>query len=466
MSQVSLVEENTGIRVKLQQFGRFLSAMVMPNIGAFIAWGLVTAFFIPTGWMPNEYLSKLVGPGITYLLPLLIGYTGGYNMYGRRGGVAGTIGTIGMIVGSSVPMLVGGMIMGPLGAFCIKKIDEMFKGRVKPGLEMLVDNFSMGIMGAVLMLLSYVVVLPVYSVIQSFLTAGVAFIIEHQLLPFAPAFIVPGQVLFLNNAINHGIFTPLGAAQAAETGKSILYLVEANCGNWAGLALAFCLFGKGIAKKSAPGAAAIMIIGGIGEVVFPYVLMMPKIIFAPILGNMAALAWLTAFNGGAVAPVSPGSIIALIAMTPKGMMFVNVASYVIGAAVSFVVAALVLKRDKSQMDDDDDSLARATDVMRELKGTKSGKPEIKKIVFACDAGMGSSAMGASMLNSRMKKAGIHVLVENSAVNEIPEDADIVVTHKDLTERAKQCRPDAIHVAVADFLNSPEYEELINQLKSR
>lgn len=468
---------NQGVRVSIQRFGRFLSAMVMPNIGAFIAWGLITAFFIPTGWIPNETLASLVDPGIKYMLPILIGYTAGYNIYGRRGGVAGTVGTIGMIVGSSVPMLVGGMIMGPLSAFCIEKIDKMFEGKVKPGFEMLVDNFSMGITGGILMLLAYVVVTPVYDVIQSFLTAAVNLVINHKLLPFAPIFIVPGQVLFLNNAINHGIFTPLGAAQIAEAGKSILYLVEANCGNWAGLALAFCFFGKGMAKRSAPGASIIMIIGGIGEVVFPYVLMMPKIIIAPILGNIAALTWLTAFNGGAVGPVSPGSLLALIAMAPKGELFINVASYVIGAAVSFAAAAFVLFRDKTQSDEDGVSLTNAVNTMKGLKGLKKTITEDiistelklksnKKIVFACDAGMGSSAMGASMLRNKMKKAGIDVVVVNSAINEIPEDADIIVSHQELTKRAKQSMPNALHISVTDFINSPEYDRLISRLKEQ
>ena len=380
-----------------------------------------------------------------------------------------------MIVGSSVPMLVGGMIMGPVSALCIKKFDKMVEGKVKTGMEMLVENFSMGIIGGILMLLAYVAITPVYNVIQGFLTMAVDTVISHHLLPFAPLFVVPGQVLFLNNAINHGIFTPLGTQQVLETGKSILYLVEANCGNWAGLALAFCFFGKGMAKKSAPGASIIMIIGGIGEVVFPYVLMMPKIIVAPILGNMAALAWLTAFDGGAVGPVSPGSLLALIAMAPKGGLFINVASYVLAAAISFVVAAFILKFDKTQTDDDS-GLTDAARIMQDLKGSRSAAAENimnqslkakvnKKIIFACDAGMGSSAMGASMLNSKMKKAGINALVEHNAVNEIPADADIVVTHKDLTDRARQTNPNALHISVEDFINSPEYDKLINQLKS-
>ncbi len=288
--------EQTNFKAKVQKMGGFLSGMVMPNIAAFIAWGILTALFIPTGYFPNEQLNELVAPTLTYILPMLIAYTGGYNIYGRRGGVAGVIATVGVVVGSDVTMLVGGMIMGPFGAWLIKKIDKLFEGHVKPGLEMLVDNFSLGIAGAIVMVAGYIVVTPVFNFIQGILTNCVNFIVDHGLLPLSPAFIVPGQVLFLNNAINHGILTPLATQQALETGKSILYLVEANCGNWAGLILAFAVFGKGMAKKSAPGASIIMIIGGIGEVVFPYALMKPITLLGPILGNMAALAFLTVFK--------------------------------------------------------------------------------------------------------------------------------------------------------------------------
>ena len=241
--------------------------------------------------------------------------------------------------------------MGPLGAWLIKQVDKALDGHVKPGLEMLVDNFSMGILGALMMIAGFMVVTPIFSGITHVLTIGVNYLISHNILPFAPIFVVPGQVLFLNNAINHGIFTPLAIEQAAHTGKSILYLVEANGGNWAGLVLAFCIFGKGTAKKSAPGAAIIQIIGGIGEVSFPYALIKPITILGPICGSIAALFWLTFMDGGAVAAVSPGSFIALIIMSPKGKLFVNVMGYVIAAVVSFVIVAFFLKRDKTPDDE-------------------------------------------------------------------------------------------------------------------
>lgn len=467
--------EQTNFKAKVQKMGGFMSGMVMPNIGAFIAWGILTALFIPTGYFPNEQLNELVSPTLTYILPVLIAYTGGYNIYGRRGGVAGVIATIGVIVGSDVTMLVGGMVMGPFGAWLIKKIDKLFEGKVKPGLEMLVDNFSLGIAGAIVMVAGYLVVTPVFNFIQGILTSGVNFIVDHGLLPLSPAFIVPGQVLFLNNAINHGILTPLATQQALETGKSILYLVEANCGNWAGLILAFAVFGKGMAKKSAPGASIIMIIGGIGEVVFPYALMKPITLLGPILGNMAALAFLTVFNGGAVAAVSPGSLIALIAMSPKGGLIINVASYVIAAAISFIVVSFFLLRDKSEETDEaaaalSADISQATETIAPASAPAASvssavKRKINKVVFACDAGMGSSAMGASILKVQLNKVGVFSEVTHVSVHQIPKDADVVVTNSNLVDAAKQsAAADVPILPLNNFMDEKEIKRIAQEIK--
>ncbi|MDD4369958.1 MAG: PTS mannitol transporter subunit IICB [Anaerostipes sp.] len=466
----------SSMKAKVQKFGGFLSGMVMPNIGALIAWGIITALFIPTGYFPNEKMNELVGPTLKFLVPLLFGYTGGYNVYGRRGAVAGSLATIGVIIGSESTMMIGGMVMGPLGAWIIKKVDKMFEGHVKPGLEMLVDNFSMGIVGALMMIAGFMVITPLFAAITGFLTVCVNFAIANNILPFTPIFVVPGQVLFLNNAINHGIFTPLAIEQAAETGKSILYLVEANGGNWAGLVLAFCAFGKGMAKKSAPGAAIIHIIGGIGEVSFPYALIKPITILGPICGSIAALFWFTFMDGGAVAAVSPGSIIALIIMSPKGKLLVNVMGYVIAAIVSFVIVAFFLKRDKSSGEDDDDMAAidmsqfvESHSAPGEEKKASEGnfeKRSISKVVFACDAGMGSSAMGASMLKTQLNKAGVFVDVGHVSIHQIPEDTDVIVTNTNLLEAARKEAPQGIPIIeIKEFLNADEHKAIAEQIKN-
>jgi mannitol PTS system EIICBA or EIICB component len=471
MSQTD-VKDKQDVKVKIQRFGSYLSGMVMPNIGAFIAWGLITALFIPTGWWPNEELAKLVGPMITFLLPLLIGFTGGRMVYDIRGGVVGATATMGVIVGTDIPMFLGAMLMGPLGGYAIKKFDQAIHGKVKSGFEMLVNNFSAGIIAGVLTLIGFKAIGPVVAGLSKVLAAGVETIVNANLLPLANILIEPAKVLFLNNAINHGILSPLGIDQAASTGKSILFLLETNPGPGLGILLAFMLFGKGTAKQTAPGAVVIHFLGGIHEIYFPYILMKPMLILAAIAGGVSGVFTFNLFNAGLVAAPSPGSIFALLAMTPKGNYVGVLAGVLVAAAVSFVVAALILKTSKTT----DEDLTAAAAKMDEMKGKKSSvtstltaqaavTPEnINKIVFACDAGMGSSAMGASILRNKVKKAELDVTVINTAINNLPDDADVVITHKDLTDRAKAKLPNATHISVENFLNSPRYDELINTLK--
>ncbi|MBM7655719.1 PTS mannitol transporter subunit IICB [Neobacillus cucumis] len=466
---------NSDVKVKIQKFGSYLSGMVMPNIGAIIAWGLITALFIPTGWIPNKDLAALVSPMITYLLPLLIGFTGGRMVGDIRGGVVGATATMGVIVGTDIPMFLGAMIMGPLGGFVIKKFDKLIEGKVKSGFEMLVNNFSAGILGGALTLIAYKGVGPVVEALSKFLASGVQFIVDHNMLPLANVFIEPAKVLFLNNAINHGILSPMAIEQATKAGKSILFLLETNPGPGLGILLAYCLFGKGTAKQTAPGAVIIHFLGGIHEIYFPYILMKPMLIFAAMAGGVSGVFTFSVLHAGLVAAPSPGSIFALLAMTPKGGYFATLAGVIVATAVSFAVASLILKTSKAAAEEED--LSAATAKMEAMKGKKSSvssvltvQEEIKaenvnKIVFACDAGMGSSAMGASILRNKVQKAGLGITVTNTAINNLPADADVVVTHRDLTDRAKAKLPNAKHISVENFLNSPKYDELVNSLKN-
>lgn len=464
--------ESQGVRVKIQKFGSFLSGMIMPNIGAFIAWGIITALFIPTGWLPNKDLGTLVDPMIKFLLPLLIGYTGGKMVYDHRGGIVGATATMGIIIGANIPMFLGAMIMGPLGGYVVKQFDKLIQGKIKSGFEMLVNNFSAGIIAFILTLLAYKAIDPVVVGLNKFLASGVQAIINAHLLPLANIFIEPGKVLFLNNAINHGVLSPLGVQQASEHGKSILFLLEPNPGPGLGVLLAYCIFGKGTSKQTAPGAAVIHFLGGIHEIYFPYILMKPQLILATIAGGVSGVFTFQLFNVGLVAVPSPGSIFAILAMTPKGNYIGVILGVIVAAAVSFLIASFILKVSRSNAEED---LKSATEKMQEMKGKTSSvaealvseelkNKEVKKIVFACDAGMGSSAMGASILRNKFKEAGIDVEVTNTAINNLPDDADIVVTHKDLTDRAKAKLPGAQHISVDNFLNSPRYDELVEQLK--
>ena len=486
MATVTETPSRTSMRVHVQRFGTFLSNMIMPNIGAIIAWGLITAFFIPVGWTPNEKIGTMVGPAIIYLLPILIAYTGGKLVYDVRGGVVGGFSVIGVIMATSdpifigedagAPMFLGAMIMGPLTALVMKKLDALWSHKIKPGFEMLVNNFSAGILAAVSAIAGMFLLAPVLLKITEWLGDAVSFLVDNGILPLTSIFIEPAKVLFLNNAINHGVLTPLGIQEAAEQGKSVLFLLEANPGPGLGLLMAYTFFGRGLAKASAPGAAIIQFFGGIHEIYFPYVLMKPKMILATIAGGMTGVFLLVLFDVGLRAPAAPGSIIAVYAQTPGGD-FLGVSVGVFGAAlVSFLVGSVLLKMDRS---DDEGDLVEATAAMEGMKGKKSvassalagsasrGHDQpIHDIVFACDAGMGSSAMGASVLRRKIQEAGFDdVVVVNLAISALGGDHDLVITHRDLTDRARQKTPSAIHVSVDNFMGSPRYDEVVELLQT-
>ncbi len=477
-----------GLRVGVQKFGTFLSNMIMPNIPALIAWGLLTALFIDVGWTPNADLATMVGPTIHYLLPLLIANTGGRMIYDARGGVVGAFATMGVIAGSDllienfnatlaadakplgqIHMFLGAMIMGPLAAWVMKKLDALWDGKIRAGFEMLVNMFSAGITAFVMAIFGFYVVARVVNAVMDAASSAVNWLIDTGALPLVSILIEPAKVLFLNNAINHGVLTPLGTQQATETGKSILFLLETNPGPGLGILLAYMVFGSGVAKATAPGAAIIHFFGGIHEIYFPYVLMKPKLILAAILGGMTGVGINMIFNTGLVAPAAPGSFIAIMAQTARGS-HVGVILSVLGAtAVSFAVAAFLLRIDKSTEDGD---LAEATASMEAMKGKKSsvssmlagasgGSGPIRSIVFACDAGMGSSAMGASVLRRKIQAAGYSdVTVVNKAISSLTDTYDLVVSHQDLTDRAQQRTGSARHVSVDNFMNSPRYDEIV------
>lgn len=472
------MEQKSSLKVKVQKLGTALSNMVMPNIGAFIAWGVLTALFIPTGWLPNAEFAKAVGPAITYLLPLLIGYTGGYVVHGQRGALVGAIATFGAVAGSEVPMFIGAMAMGPLGGWAIKKFDQAFQEKIRPGFEMLVNNFSAGLIGFGLLLLAFKLVGPFVAIFTTAIGNGVQAIVDMKLLPLANILIEPAKILFLNNALNHGIFTPLGAEQVAKTGKSILFLLEANPGPGLGILLAYLVFGKGAAKSSSWGALIIHFLGGIHEIYFPYVMMKPALFLAVIGGGVTGTFFNQLLGSGLGGPASPGSIIAILSMVPKGGSYLAVLTGVLSAAlVSFLIASVILKADKSV--DDESALAEAQAATQAAKAESKGQTlssqasaqfssdDIQQIIFACDAGMGSSAMGASILRDKVKKAGLSIPVTNKAISNLTDVTNtLIVTQQELAPRAAQKTPRAVHVSVDNFLATPKYDEIVAQLAKK
>ncbi len=506
-------------RVGVQRFGTFLSGMIMPNIPALIAWGIFTAFFIDVGWTPNADLATIVGPFIHYLLPLIIAYTGGYMIYKQRGGVVGTIATMGAIAGSDlivknfndallaadpdastlgqVHMFIGAMILGPLAAYTMKRLDALWEGKIRSGFEMLVNMFSAGIWGFIMAVVGFYPIAWLVNGLMTVLSGAVSWLVETNLLPLTSILIEPAKVFFLNNAINHGVLTPLGITESAEQGKSILFLLEANPGPGLGLLLAFAIFGIGAARASAPGAAVIQFFGGIHEVYFPYALMKPTLILALIAGGMTGVTTNMLFDAGLRAPAAPGSIIAVYLQTASDSYLGVTLSVILSAAVTFVVAAIILRASrKRDLAAEGDAFGAAVAQTESNKGKKSealsglrgsatapaatndaaaaaatpadtavADREIANVVFACDAGMGSSAMGASVLRNKFKKAGVEgVTVSNKAIANLDPSADLVITQAQLTDRARGVTPNALHVSVDNFMNSPKYDEVVEMVR--
>lgn len=452
------------MKENVQRFGRFLSGMVMPNIAVFIAWGFITALFIPTGWMPNETLAQMVAPMQRFLLPTLIAYTGGKMVYDVRGGVVGAAAAIGILAGTEDPMFIGAMIAGPLGGWLMKKVDGLFAGKIPAGFEMLVNNFSAGILGALLAVFGCLAIEPLCVGIKDVLVICVDFLVKRSLLPLTSLFVEPAKILFLNNAINHGVFTPLGMDQVAEAGKSIFFLIEANPGPGLGLLLAYSFFGKGAARSSAPSAVIIHFLGGIHEIYFPYVLMNPLTVLAVMAGGMSGVFINSIFNSGLVSAASPGSIIAILGMCAKDSYIGVILSVIVAAAVSFVIAAFILKFSNKNTDDNalEEASAAVSSMKSEAKGAKPAGT-VSKIVFACDAGMGSSAMGATTLTKKLNAAGMKVTVEHFALDDVPKDTKVIVTHKSLVERAETRCPNALIFPITNFMGGKEYDEIVAQL---
>jgi len=453
----------------VQRFGKFLSAMIMPNIGALIAFGFLAAFFNGSGWIPHEGFATIFSAILVYLIPILIASTGGKLIGGERGSIVSTIAVVGAIMSDTdTTMLMAAMIIGPLGGLCIKKFDDVMEGHMPAGFEMLINNFSVGIIGMLLAMIGYLAIGPFMNLILTVLTAGVNFLVEYGALPLIAVFIEPAKVLFLNNAINHGIFTPIATAQAAEAGSSIMYMLESNPGPGLGVLMAYMFFCEDKkTKQSAPGAVIIHLLGGIHEIYFPYILMNPLVIIAPIIGNIVAIFWYDLTGCGLVGPASPGSLIAYLMMSPRDQMISAFVGVLIAGAVSFAIASVIIRMSKGKsLEQAQEEVAsrKAQAKGQSVQATSINKTEgIRKIIFACDAGMGSSAMGATKFRNRIKAQRPDLTVANTSVDTIPADCDVAVVQMTLVERAKKCVPNAQIVTINNFLADPALDMLYEQL---
>lgn len=456
----------TSLRARIQATGAFLSGMILPNIAAFLAWGFLTALFAPGGWWPNAGLGVLISPMLLTLLPILIGFTGGRLVHGIRGGVIGALATTGAIVGSDVPMFLAAMALGPLGGWLMREVDRILVRRTPAAINMLVSNFSAGILGGVLAVTALTTVGPVVRATTTWLATGADHLMRSGLIPLVAIVIEPAKVLFLNNAINHGVLAPLGAAQTHAAGRSIFFLLETNPGPGLGLLLAYWLRGAPVARQSAPGAILVQFFGGIHEIYFPYVLMKPSTFVAVICGGLAANLTFLATGAGLVATPSPGSVFAELAMAPRGGAWPVALGIAVGAVGACLAALPIVQAADTPLAAADLATAQARVAALKAESRGSQLTAEPAIVFACDAGMGSSVLGAAILTERLRAADLDVGVGHAAIAELPPSADIVVVHESLADRVRATVPDATVYPVHEFLNSAAYDGLLDLLRAR
>ena len=465
------------MQAKAQLFGSRLSNMVLPNIGAFMGWGILTVIGV---WTGSEVCKGFVSPMLKYLLPLLVGFAGGYEVHKVKGGVIGAFATMGCIIATDITMFIGAMIVAPLAAWLLKEVDVRLSPHFPVGFEILFESLLSAVIGVAVALLGFTVIAPAIASFSLWMAGGVNFLQDNGLLPLAALIIEPAKVLFLNGAISTGILTPLGTIQVGEAGKSILFLLESNPGPGLGILLAYCIFGHGDAKSNAYGATAIHFFGGIHEMYFPFVLMKPSLVFAAMVGGFTADAIFSIFRVGLVSLPAPGSIITISLLAAPGDLLPILLGITASAVVSFLVASPLLRHGK---DGDEKSLQVATAEMEELKGSESratgyltadvkkksvekgiNYSTIKKILYVCGNGVGTSAMGASVISKKLKKQGIDdIAVLHARVGELPQEADAIFTNVSLADAVKE-RADGVPVIVIeDYLNAPEYDDLVRKI---
>ena len=439
------------ISLFMRKIGHYLSATIMPNVSIFVVWGFIEAI---TPFVTGDFQKALIQVNpffIHYLLPLLIGYTGGKLIEPTRGGVVGAIAVSGMLVGNLTSPLFGAMIMGPLSGFILLRFDRFFFKKVPIGYEMLVRNFSAGLVGGTLCICGLLFFSSWMATILLAINQGLYKLITYGALPLLNLFFEVLKVFFFNNAINHGLLTPLGLEQAENTGTSILFLIEANPGPGLGILLAFVCFGGKKLQTNATGALFVHLLGGIHEVYFPFVLLNPYLFLAVIVGGITGTSVFQLLNVGLKAPVSPGSLIMILSNVPARMILGVILGIFVSTICTFFCATIILKKTKRKM---------------KSEGEPVFMKKIDEIIFACDAGMGSSAMGASLLRKQLELAGIKIPVSYCSVHQLSNQINcLIIYQEELAEIVEKQAPLANKLAITHFLNQHIYEQIVAELLS-
>lgn len=447
------------MKAKLKKTAEFISHIVVKNIPFFIVIGIVTLLDL------GEFKTLLYST----LLPVIMAYTAGSTIEEKYGGITAVIIMGGVLAQYKIGSLLEPIFIGAAGGYSIKKYGEFIKKYEYPGYEMLINNLGLASIGLSLIWLINKG-LPFYEEFQLLFQQNVVsrlFNVEY--LPLYSIIIEPSKVFFMNNFINHGIFSVLGVSELTEKGKSIFFLLETNPGPGLGMLMAYFFTGKKEAKrKETLSNIFIHSIGGIHEVYFSYVLRNLRMILPLILGGMSGIYLFSKLNLGLVGIASPGSVFLIMILAPFKDKLPVLFSIAVSAGVSFFLSYIMLRQQQNFEIDPEEK--KEKDILLEPEDIPHKVTQYKNICLVCDAGMGSSAMGLTFLRRKLEKnnltgTGIHVV--NCSIDNIKyKNPDVIIVHNQLLERTKKEISGVEIIVIDDFLDPKPYDLLIEKIKKQ
>lgn len=446
---------------------KFYSSIIAANLPLFIMLGFISLAFSNSGLFPNEKMALVSQSCYSYLLPTILAYYAGKKIGGESGAFTGAVCGLAISIFSAYTSFIASIFMGTLCGVLCRFLKEKIKFDKFTGFEMISKNIFFGAVGVITVSLTYFIFAPIFSYIDLFFSNLIEYLSDVKTLPITTSVIETLKVFSLNNSINHGFLIPAGVENTAKFGKSVFFLLETNPGPGLGILLALYILNKDRRKYFA-SCMTVQAIGGIHEIYFPIVLSNLKLLIALILGALSGNLVFYLLHAGARGAISPGSIITIFLMCSPSDWLAILLGIATSAVVSCISACLILEFDshKSKEIESDDNTSERIETTSEPLFNLPDFGYVEDIVFVCDAGIGSSVMAASMFKKMLIENELGgISVSSSPVDEIPEDADLLICQKIISTKARDYNEYATIIEVENFMDSNMYKAIIEKIKN-
>lgn len=461
------MNESNNLKRLLSKGVKFYSSIIAANLPLFIMLGFISLAFSNSGLFPNEKMALVSQSCYSYLLPTILAYYAGKKIGGDSGAFTGAVCGLSISIFSAYTSFIASIFMGTLCGVLCRFLKEKIKFDKFTGFEMISKNIFFGAVGVITVSLKYFVFAPIFSYIDLFFANLIEYLTDVKTLPITTSIIETLKVFSLNNSINHGFLIPAGVENTANFGKSVFFLLETNPGPGLGILLALYILNKDRRKYFA-SCMTVQAIGGIHEIYFPIILSNLKLLIALILGAMSGNLVFYLLHVGARGAISPGSIITIFLMCSPSDWLAILLGIATSAVVSCISACLILEFDahKSKEIESDDNTSERIETTSEPLFNLPDFGYVEDIVFVCDAGIGSSVMAASMFKKILIENGLGgISVSSSPVDEIPEDADLLICQKIISTKARDYNEYATIIEVENFMDSNMYKAIIEKIKN-